>query len=173
MSDARMSAGLARTNPVPGQRMDFPGVALQLMPPMARASLRARSAATVAQFLGAEVPQTVGTFVGSVACLGPDEWVFRSVGSLPTLPDSSTGVAMTEISDRSICLVVEGPQAARLLMSGCPIDLDRFDIGRATRTVYETVEILIFRTGAERFEVEVWRSFAPWLWAALSKAAVH
>lgn len=173
MSDARMSAGLARTDPVPGERFEFPGVALQLMPPMARASLRARTTTSLAKFLGIDVPQKIGSCAGPLACLGPDEWLFRSADGLPVIDDSSAGVAMTEISERSVCLLVEGPQAARLIMSGCPIDLDRFDIGRATRTVYDQVEIIVFRTGQTRFEIEVWRSFAPWLWTALVKAARH
>jgi sarcosine oxidase subunit gamma len=82
-------------------------------------------------------------------------------------------LAVTDISERAICLIVEGPHAAQTLMSGCPLDLDSFAVGRATRTIYETVEITLIREAEDRFHVEVWRSFAPWLWTALTTAAGH
>ena len=46
-----------------------------------------------------------------------------------------------------------------------------FPVGRATRTLFETVEIIVWRQSATRFRVETWRSFAPWLWDALNLAA--
>jgi sarcosine oxidase, subunit gamma len=58
-------------------------------------------------------------------------------------------------------------------MSGCPQDLDLFAVGKASRTIYETVEIILIREAKDRFHVEVWRSFAPWLWTALTEAATH
>ena len=61
--------------------------------------------------------------------------------------------------------------AAEILMSGCPLDLERMAVGRGTRTIYETVEIVVIKRGAARFHVEVWRSFVPWLWAALVAVA--
>jgi heterotetrameric sarcosine oxidase gamma subunit len=36
-----------------------------------------------------------------------------------------------------------------------------------------TVEIIIIREGEDRFHVEVWRSFAAWLWTAFTAAASH
>jgi sarcosine oxidase subunit gamma len=38
--------------------------------------------------------------------------------------------------------------------------------------VFETVEIQIWAMAPDRFHVEVWRSFAPWLWQALAEAIV-
>jgi sarcosine oxidase, subunit gamma len=69
--------------------------------------------------------------------------------------------------------VVEGPRSAEILNAGCPLDLDRFAVGRATRTIFETVEIVLLRLSEDRFHVEVWRSFAPWMWTALTTAAHH
>ena len=63
------------------------------------------------------------------------------------------------------------PCAAEVIAAGCPLDLDRFAVSRATRTLFETVEIVLLRTGDERFEIEVWCSFAPWLKTALETAA--
>ena len=77
---------------------------------------------------------------------------------------------ITEITERQIGLAIEGPRAAELLTSGCPLDLARMATGRGTRTIYETVEIVVIKRSDTRFHVEVWRSFAPWLWAALAAA---
>ena len=100
--------------------------------------------------------------------LGPDEWLL-----LGTVSGEGAGqpVSITEITERQIGITLEGPRAAEILMSGCPLDLERLTVGRGTRTIYETVEIVVLKRGAEQFHIEVWRSFAPWLWAALVAAA--
>ena len=51
--------------------------------------------------------------------------------------------------------------------------LELFAVGKASRTIYETVEIILTREAGDRFHIEVWRSFAPWLWTALTTAAGH
>jgi sarcosine oxidase subunit gamma len=58
-------------------------------------------------------------------------------------------------------------------MSGCPLDLSQFAVGRVARTMYETVEIILIRDAEDRFHVEVWRSFSAWLWMAMTMAARH
>ena len=107
--------------------------------------------------------------VASVALAldGFDGWLAGSV----IVTGAGLPVAITDISERSVCLLAEGPRAAEVLAAGCPLDLDRFAVGRATRTVFEAVEIVVLCTGDARFEVEVWRSFAPWLKTALETAA--
>ncbi len=165
-----MSEILARTDPVPMTPLEAEGVRLSLAPPMARYSLRARHVSAITALLGGNVPGKIGHVEGDVACLGPDEWLWRSAHQ-GTAPTGDAAVAVVDISERSICLIVEGPRAATILNSGCPLDLDRFAVGRATRTIYETVEIILFHESEDRWQVEVWRSFAPWLWQALSAAA--
>jgi heterotetrameric sarcosine oxidase gamma subunit len=39
-----------------------------------------------------------------------------------------------------------------------------------TRTVFGKAEIVLWRTGAEEFRVEVARSLAPYVWACLEEA---
>lgn len=168
-----MSDPLTRTEPVPAVPFVADGVTISLAPPMARYSLRARQAQALETLLGVKVPNKIGATEGGMACLGPDEWLLRTpIGT--NLPNGAgLPVAITDISERSICLAIEGPGAAHLLMAGCPLDLDRFAVGRATRTIFETVEITIIREGDSRFQVEVWRSFADWLWTALKTSASH
>jgi len=168
-----MSDALTRIDPVPTERYSTDGVTISLAPPMARYSLRARQAQVLEALLGVKVPTKIGATEGGVACLGPDEWLLRAPAGTSIPLGEGLPIAVTNVSERSVCLIVEGPDAAKLLMSGCPLDLDRFAVGRATRTIYETVEIILIRETEDRFHVEVWRSFAAWLWTALTTAASH
>jgi sarcosine oxidase, subunit gamma len=168
-----MSDLLTRTETVPNTPFVPKGVRISLAPPMARYSLRARQAQALETVLKVKLPKKIGTTEGGIACLGPDEWLLRADAGTMIATGNGLPVAITDISDRSICLIVEGPSASEILISGCPLDLHQFAIGRTTRTIYETVEIILYRTAENRFEVEVWRSFAPWLWAALITAAGH
>ncbi len=168
-----MSETLTRTEPVTHEAFVGDGVSVSLAPSLARFSLRARDPAALEALLGRKVPEKIGTMAGEIACLGPDEWLLRVPAGTRIPMGAGLPLAVTEVSERAVCLVVEGPRAAELLMSGCPLDLSRFATGRATRTIFETVEIIIIRSGEHRFEVEVWRSFAPWLHLALTTAAAE
>jgi sarcosine oxidase subunit gamma len=168
-----MSDALVRADPVPATPFSTDSVSISLAPPMARYSLRARQAQVLEALLGVEVPTKIGATIGGIACLGPDEWLMRASAGTSIPLGEGLALAITNVSERSVCLIVEGPDAAKLLMSGCPLDLDRFAGGRATRTVYETVEIILIREADDRFHVEVWHSFAAWLWTALTTAASH
>ncbi len=168
-----MSEALVRTEPVSPEPFVSEGVTIAMAPPMARFSLRAGDRGALEGLLGRKLPTKIGTTAGQIACLGPDEWLLRSAQGTAIPLGESLPVAVTEISERAVCLILEGPRAAEVLMAGCPIDLDLFATGRATRTIFETVEIILIRSGEDRFEVEVWRSFAPWLHLALTAAAAQ
>ena len=166
-----MSDMLARTEPVPTAPFIANGVTITLAPPMARFSLRARQGQALETLLGVKLPKKIGATEGGVACLGPDEWLLRAAIGTTIATGAGLPVAVTDVSERSICFIVEGPAAAPLLMTGCPLDLDSFAVGRATRTLFETVEIILIREAENRFHIEVWRSFADWFWTALTTAA--
>jgi sarcosine oxidase, subunit gamma len=168
-----MSDILTRSELVSATPFAADGVVISLAPPMARYVLRARQAQALETLLGVKVPKKIGATVGDIACLGPDEWMHRAPEGTTIPVDKALPLAVTDISDRAICLIVDGPRAAEILMSGCPLDLDHFAVGRATRTIYETVEIILIRETEDRFHVEVWPSFAAWLWTALTTAASH
>lgn len=166
-----MSEVLTRTDPVSGPAIASEAVTIAVAEPMTRFSLRARQPEALEQVLGFKLPREIGASHAGAACLGPDEWLWRAPAGTIVSAGAGLPVAITEVSERAVCLIVEGPRAADVLAAGCPLDLDRFAVGRATRTVFETVEIILLRTGETRFEVEVWRSFAPWLSKALTTAA--
>lgn len=168
-----MSDLLLRTEPLAGESFAGTGVTIRLGPPMARFSLRARQAQALETVLKVKVPKKIGTIKGSIVCLGPDEWLMRTAAGASIPMGEGLPFAITDISERALCFIIDGPRAVEVIMSGCPLDLDRFAVGRATRTIYETVEIILIRETEDRFHIEVWRSFAPWLWTALTTAASH
>ncbi len=168
-----MSDPLLRAEPVPTAPYVAHGIMIRLAPPMMRYSLRARQAQALETLLKVKLPKSIGGVEGDIACLGPDEWLLRSETALPNTVGAGVLAAITDVSERSVCLIVEGPGAARLLMAGCPLDLDKFPVGHAARTLFETVEIILIRDSADCYHVEVWRSFADWLWTALTTASSH
>ena len=166
-----LSEALPRTDPVSTAAFIGEGVTISMAEPMARYSLRARQAQSLEALLGARFPTAIGETQDGIACLGPDEWLLRAPAGAAIAKGDGLPVSISDISERAVCLILAGSRAAEVLMSGCPLDLDRFAAGRATRTIFETVEIILLRKDHELFEVEVWRSFAPWLKAALEAAA--
>ncbi len=168
-----MSDALIRNEPVPAAPYVAAGVTISLAEPMARYSLRARTAPALEALLKVKVPRNIGGALGGIICLGPDEWLLRANFGTTIATGEGFPVAITDVSERSVCFTAEGPRAAEILMTGCPLDIDNFAVGRAARTIYETVEIIIIRETEDRYQVEVWRSFAAWLWTALAAAASH
>lgn len=145
-------------------------------PDSARLLLRGDKVALGAAF-GIELPARPGSMAAAgertALWLGPDEWLLLAQpGSL----DPRTGVgggAVVNISHRQVGLVLEGSDAAEALATGCPLDLHStvFAPGTCTRTVFGKAEIVLWRTGAHRFHVEVARSFAAYVHARLTGAA--
>ncbi len=168
-----MSELLIRSEPVPSEPFVGDGVTISLAEPMARYSLRARQAEALQNLLSVKLPRKIGETQGNIACLGPDEWLLRTTVDTQIASGEGLAVAVVDISDRAVCLAVEGVRATEILCSNCPLDLDEFAVGRATRTIFDTVEIILFRIAEDRFHVEVWRSFAPFVWIALTTAASH
>lgn len=159
------------TAPVEGTIL---GKAVRLSPsePLVRYSLRAKDIVVLAEALGRKLPEKIGTSLDGIARLGPDEWhaLLPAGTELPLVEGKP--LAVIDVSARSVGIVVEGPGAAALIERGCPLDLAQFAPGRATRTVFETVEMHLWALAPERYHVDVWRSFAPWLWNSLAEAIV-
>lgn len=149
------------------------GVEIALAPPMARLSLRARDPKVLEDLLGTKLPRRIGETLDGIGCLGPDEWLLRSTGKAPTIDGAGLPVSIVDVSERSICFVLDGPDARAVLNAGCPLDLEKFAVGRMTRTVYDGVEIVLMRESETRWSAEVWRSFAEWFRLSLETAAAH
>ena len=160
-----------RIDTVPAEPFAFSGGTMALALAEKRYSLRGEVAALQA-LTAVPLPSKIGDVSEHGAelaiMLGPNEWLF--VGAI-TGDGAGQPLSITEITERQITITLDGPRAAEIMMSGCPLDLERMAVGRGTRTIYETVEIVVIKRGAARFHIEVWRSFAPWLWAAFVAVA--
>ena len=160
-----------RIDTVPAEPFAFSGGTMALALADKRYSLRGEGA-TLQAFSAVPLPNKIGDVsdhgAGMAIMLGPDEWLL-----IGTISGDGAGqpLSITEITERQIGITLKGPRAAEILMSGCPLDLERMAIGRGTRTIYETVEIVVMKRGAEQYHIEVWCSFAPWLWAAFVAVA--
>jgi len=168
-----MAEALRRRDPVPTAPAAHSGVTITLAPPMRRWSLRARSRQALETLLGIRLPSRIGETLGEAACLGPDEWLWRGAEAVPKDMGAGLPLSIVDISERSVGLILDGPSARAVLNAGCPLDLERFAVGRTTRTIYEGVEIILCRESETRWSVDVWRSFAEWLWLSVNTAATH
>ncbi len=166
-----MADTLTRLEPVEGAPFEAPGVTIAVAGPASRHSVRSRDSALIERVLDTRVPTAIGETIGGVMRLGPDELFVLGPPGRSIESPAQEPVSITDISDRSVGFTIEGPRSIDVLSAGCPLDLQKLATGRAVRTIYETVEVIIFRQQPELFRVEVWRSFAPWLWLALCTAA--
>jgi heterotetrameric sarcosine oxidase gamma subunit len=101
--------------------------------------------------------------------LGPDEYLLLAWGeAVPTLNATS----VVDVSHRNTGLLVSGPRAAWAINAFCALDLHpaAFPVGMCARTVFGKSEIVLWRTAAETFQIEVARSYAPYVWACLEEA---
>jgi sarcosine oxidase, subunit gamma len=158
---------------------------VHVLPPARRFVLRGDSAVRAAaeRALGIPVPALACRAGGNAAraalWLGPDEWLL-----LASTEDAAVEAALSQglealphslvdVSHRQIGLLVSGPQATTLLNAGCPLDLDAgaFPVGMCTRTMLSKAEVVLWRTAAFEFRLEVWRSFAAYVTEYLAEAA--
>jgi sarcosine oxidase subunit gamma len=91
--------------------------------------------------------------------LGPDEWLLLGFGA------PETEFALIDITHRQLGFRLDGDEAATLLAAGVPLDLAEtaFPVGMCTRTLFEKAEITLWRRGAQAWQIEIARSFAPYL----------
>ncbi|MCW7543216.1 sarcosine oxidase subunit gamma [Aurantimonas litoralis] len=179
-----------RLSPLDGRQASGPGVTLVPTAPRRRLILRARGDAVGAAgaALGLELPVRPKTSArqGGVSALwlGPDEWLIldgseaaeslaASDGPLAEALAVVSGIAVVDISHRNVGVVVDGPAAEAVVAAGCPQDIRpvSFPLGACSRTVLSKAEIVLWRTGEQRFEIECWRSFADYVWTFLAEAS--
>lgn len=156
-------------------RASSPGpVSLTVEPEAARFNLRIDPShlAAASDAFGVALPSVIGQGARDGArralCLGPDEWVLSATG---TDRDAITAAfarfyaelphSLVEISDREIAVTLQGAPAVTLLTVGCPVDVESFAVGTGARTIFDGVQVVLYRDGPDRFTLEVWRSFLP------------
>ena len=162
-------------------------VGVRLLPPLARWILRARpeAASAAGAAFGVELPtracRSARTQDRAALWLGPDEHLLLAPvamtsgiahaleQALLTLPHS-----LVDVSHRQVALEMRGPRARTMLSAGCPLDLDEddFPLGACTRTMLGKADIVLWRSEPEVFHLEVWRSFARYVWDFLAEASL-
>lgn len=167
---------------------------LKMLPPATRWVLHgdARARALAAPVFGVAFSEAAcrASVAGTRATLwlGPDEYLLldASPDAGATPGDSAAAMtsdleraltdaphALVDISHRQFALEISGPHASTILNGACPLDLDlsEFPIGMCTRTVFAKADIVLWRTGADTFRVEAWRSFAGYVGGLLTEIA--
>jgi sarcosine oxidase, subunit gamma len=113
--------------------------------------------------------------------LGPDEYLLLDFAAgandaaAIAIEQALSGLphALVDISHRQIALNIFGPHAEAILSGGCPLDFNNgeFPVGMCTRTVFAKADVLLWRTGADTFHLEVWRSFTAYVTGLLREIA--
>ena len=173
---------IVRRAALAGRAGGQPWVSVTPAEPARRLSLRAPrdGIAALSEALGLALPEKpmVSAVAGRRAALwlGPDEWLVIDEGG-KSLSDALGAVtafhSAVDVSHRNLGFLVAGAGAEATLASGCPRDLSAaaFPVGSCARTVLGKAEIVVWRTGAEAFRVECWRSFGDYVFSLLSEAA--
>lgn len=102
--------------------------------------------------------------------VGPDDrWVASVRDALPPAMGS-----VTSLSHGRTRLFIEGAAAQAVLSRGITLDLhpDVFDCDACALTALEDTPVLLHRTGAQRYELYVLRTYAGWIWEWLTEAAL-
>lgn len=161
-------------------------VTIATLPAAARLSVRggADAIAAIGKAYGVALPdqpcRSAAVARRVALWLGPDEWMLIGEGDAPPalaaeLQSALDGLpaSIVDVSDRSVAIEVSGPAAENVLAAFNPLDLAlaAFPVGMCTRTVFAKAEIVLWRSHADVFRIEVWRSFAPYVLGQLAEAA--
>ena len=159
---------------------------IAILPPATRLAVRGSGEAvkTLGDGFGMALPQDAcranSNASRAALWLGPDEWLLIAPeGEMPALAAwmaealGETPGSIVDVSDRNVGIEVKGPKSAEAINAFNPLDLhmDTFPVGMCARTVFGKAEIVLWRTAAETFRIEVWRSFAPYVLGCLEEAA--
>ncbi len=176
---------LATTDPAPSSKH----VRLLALPRMARLSVRGNEQAADVMALSFGVPlpraacraETKGN--RAALWLGPDEWLLLAPvedgdgiqAFLVNALGEDVVASVVDVSERSVAIAVEGPRAADVLNAFCALDLAlaSFPIGMCTRTLVGRAEVVLWRTTVAGFHLDIWRSFAPYVWDCLKEACIE
>jgi sarcosine oxidase, subunit gamma len=151
-------------------------------PPASRYVLRGpdNAARSVGIAFGLDLPSDINRAAASADRaafkLGPDEWLLSGPAGFELAePPAPAPYSLVDVSHRNSSLVVSGMLAADVLSSGVMLDLHTtsFPVGMATRTLFAKAEIVLWRREMDLYHIEVWRSFAGYLFNLVNEAALE
>lgn len=171
-----------RMSPLAGRHGGSAALRLTSAAPASRLSLRApgESVEALSAALGLALPVKPKTSATSGArsalWLGPDEWLVIDESGADLMAAAATAAALhsaVDVSHRNTAIIASGPGAEVALNAGCAQDLSltAFPVGACSRTLFGKAEIVLLRTKADEFRVEVWRSFSNYVFGLLAEGA--
>jgi sarcosine oxidase, subunit gamma len=171
-----------RKSPLPHAHGGSGTVRLTLAPAASRASIRVLpdGVGALSAALGVTLPEKPKASASAddrhALWLGPDEWLLigpDGTDFLALARNSGVVHSAADVSHRNIGIIVSGPGAKTAINSACPHDLTEasFPVGACTRTVFGKMEIVLYRTDADTYRVECWRSFAEYCFGMLAEGA--
>lgn len=94
-------------------------------------------------------------------------WTGRGQAMVLGAPVSVPGAALTDQGDGWTVLRLEGVEAEAVLARLCPVDfrVRAFAEGSVARTLLQHMNVIVLRSGAQRFDIMVFRS--------MTRTAVH
>lgn len=111
----------------------------------------------------------------------PAQWF--AISDMPLSAEKLSGLeaalaGKADVVDQSagrIRIEIEGEQVRTALAKGVPVDLhpDAFEIGETVTTLCGHLSVNLTRTGEDRFEILVTRSYALALWKALIEMSLE
>lgn len=145
------------------------------------------SARHAVETVAGRLPLTPNTVHGgpdaAVLWLGPDEWLVvgpadgdAALESQLRAATAGTGASIVDVSANRTTLELFGPDARRILESGCPLDLHprAFGPGRCAQTLLARANVILWQT-ADRpepvYRLLVRPSFASYVAAWIADAA--
>jgi sarcosine oxidase subunit gamma len=150
----------------------------------ARFSLRIDSTelAAASKALELKLPAKISELAASgekiAVCLGPDEWhVIVPLAAGDAVQGAFADLyaqashSLVDISHREVAIEIEGTDAALVLQSAIPLDVETMPVASGCRTVFGKAQIVLVRKAVDRFRIEVWRSFADHVWGLLRAGA--
>lgn len=172
---------------LPADSAEFSNVLLSSGGAASRFVLRVSEAGrAAAEAAGLPLPARLNSAAAGNGCvafkLGPDEFLLsageghdaatRAFGERIAKAVGAEPHSLVDVSHRQTSVVIDGARAAEALSGFVPLDLDlaAFPVGMATRTIFEKCEIVLWRQAPDRFHIEVWRSFAPYVLALLDES---
>lgn len=161
------------------------GTRFDPLPPMARFVFRgpADAQAKAGHVVGVQFPGTLRASsegMISVHWQGPDEFLIiapadckDSMFNAIEAACGDTPHALVDVSHRNEGFTLEGPDVEILLATAVQLDLSlaTFPIGMSTRTLFAKADITLWRQGKDRFYIEVWRSFLPYVNGILNEGS--
>jgi sarcosine oxidase subunit gamma len=117
---------------------------------------------------------------GTLLWNGPGQWlaVSRSTSPGRFVTDlrgalQSSGATVTDLSHARSVIRIAGPKAREVLLKGCPLDLESFEVNDCASSLLGHFNVQIHRLGDQVFDVYVFRSFGLALWEWLVDAALE